>query len=97
MGVFSACIVGYRITFPFRLQVVKHFDQLVQDVHIEAQLLGLSYLKQCLGFLSITFTCMHFLCSYVSGGDEEYPFWIDPSWRDPTEQQSRLATGRETH
>lgn len=76
MGVFSACIVGYRITFPFRLQVVKHLDQLVQDVHIEAQLLGLSYLKQDVGFLSITFTCVHFLCSYVPSS-EEYPFQID--------------------
>ena len=77
MGVFSAYIVGYRITFPFRMQVVKHFDQLVQDVHIEAQLPGLSYLKQCLGFLSITFPCVHFLWSYVPGGDEEYPLWIN--------------------
>ena len=73
MSVFGACIVGYRITAPSRLQIVKHLDQHVQGVHIEAQLLGLSYLKYGLGFSSIPFTCLQFLCSYVPVGDDEYP------------------------
>ena len=97
MSVFGACIVGYRITAPFRLQIVKHLDQHVQDVHVEAQILGLSYLKHSLVFSSIPFTCLHFLCSYVPVGDDEYPHWINPFQLDPTKQQSRLATGRKTY
>ena len=50
MSVLGTCNVGYRITAPFWLQIRRHLDQHVYDVHIEAQLLGLSYLKQSLGF-----------------------------------------------
>ena len=81
MSVFGACIVGYSITAPFRLQIVKYLDQHVQCVHIEAQLLGLSYLEHGLVFSSIPFTCLHFLCSYVPVGDDECPL---SSRKEPT-------------
>ena len=97
MSVFGACIVGYRITASFRLQIVKHLDQHVQDVHVEAHILGLSYLKHSLVFSSIPFTCLYFLCSYVPVGDDECLHCINPFQLDPTKQQSRLTTGRKTY
>ncbi len=92
LSVFGACIVGYRITAPFRLQIVKYLYHRVQDVHLEAQILGLSYLRHGFGYASIPFTYWHFLCSFVPVSDDGYTYWIDSFPRDLTKQQSRLGT-----